>query len=293
MITAIFFITFWVSIIVFLMYWWKKRKARLSAGEYYLNDEIYKKMSWRKKIVGFICVVSFFGFFVALPEMTPEERAAYQARKEQEKIVAEEKRLAQEKSDAEKKAQEEAEEKRLAEEKKAQEEAEQKRLAEEKAQREAEEKRLADEKKAQEMAEVQKRKEDRRRAEEDNEPGILDRALDRAKEFVGGIANNEIYVCDKSEGSYYIIPSTKKRRDAGIIFKDEGYEIEVICKRGDLVLKSDIYWFCKRNDGTWEYTRDQDKNWHRIKHTYSEFEEKFSEDLGKLIYDKSNHFPNL
>lgn len=114
MIAAMFFITFWVSIIVFLMYWWKKRKARLSAGEYYLNDEIYKKMSWRKKIVGFICVVSFFGFFVALPEMTPEERAAYQARKEQEKIAAEEKRLAQEKSDAEKKAQEEAEEKRLA-----------------------------------------------------------------------------------------------------------------------------------------------------------------------------------
>ena len=93
--TAVSFLAFLISVIAFVVYWWKKRRARIFAGEHYLADENYKKMNFRKKIAGFICIVSVVGFFSTLPEMTPEELAAYQAKREQEKI--EEKRIAEEK----------------------------------------------------------------------------------------------------------------------------------------------------------------------------------------------------
>lgn len=125
---------------MFVVYWWKKRKARLAAGENYQTDENYQRISFRKKIIGLVCIVSFVGMAANVPEMTPEERAAYQAKREQERIAAEEK--------------------------KAQEDAEKKRLAEEKAQKDAEEKRLAEEKKAQEDAEKKRLAEERRLAEE-------------------------------------------------------------------------------------------------------------------------------
>ena len=140
------FLTFCVTLIMFVVYWWKKRKARLAAGENYQTDENYQRISVRKRIIGLVCIISFIGLPLTVPEMTPEEKAAYQAKREQERIAAEEKKAkeeAEQKRLAEEKSQKEAEEKRLAEEKKAQEEAEQKRLAEEKAQKEAEEKRLA------------------------------------------------------------------------------------------------------------------------------------------------------
>ena len=262
------FLTCCGTAIAFIVYWWKKRNARLSAEGDYHADERYKSVSLRKRIIGVVCVISFFGMFATAPTPTPEEHAAYQAKKEQEKVAkeAEEKRIADEK------AAKEAEEKRLADEKAAK-ETEEKRLADEKAAKEAEEKRLADEKAAKEA----------------EEPGLWD----RAKSFVGGVVSNEVHVCDKGDLSYYIIPSTKKRKDVGLIFKDEGYEIEVVCKSSDgKVRSSRIYQFCKRSDDTVEWCTE-DSKWQRIKHTYSEFEENFHADLGKLIYDASNKFPNL
>lgn len=152
------FLTFIVTAVAFVVYWWKKRKARIAAGEDYQNDESYQSISLRKKIIGLVCVISFIGMPLTVPEMTPEEKAAYQAKREQEKI--------EENRRAEEKAKKEAEEQQLAAEKKAQEEAEQKRLAEEKAQKEAEQKRLAEEKKLKEEAEQKRIDEEKRIAEE-------------------------------------------------------------------------------------------------------------------------------
>ena len=408
MLAALCFLGFCVTLIMFVVYWWKKRKARLAAGENYQDDEHYQYVSSRKRLIGWICFLLFMGTIVSpkISEslMTPEEKIAYQEEKAQreseskrraeEKAAQEEaeaKRLAEEKAAqeaeakrlAEEKAAQESEAKRLAEEK-AQQEAEAKRLAEEKAQQEAEQKRLAEEKRTTErgqyvgtynsgmkayiVPETLRVSEDRdsckvriaaendageisyldysiwlegnslrfsnsegysgsvtpnmtvenkiwevaqnveRRAATENarakdeDSGIWDSAksfvkdkLNDAKDFAGGVVSNEVYVCDKGLfGTYYIIPSTKKRRDIGIVFKDEGYEIEVICKeKNGAVRRSDIYLFCERSDGTWEYKREQDNSWQRIKHTYSELEEEWGGDLGKLIYDASNHFPNL
>ena len=298
MLAALCFLAFCVTVIMFVVYWWKKRKARLAAGENYQADEHYQYVSSRKRLIGWLCFLFFMGMIISpkISEslMTPEEKIAYQ----EEKAQREANRRAEEK------AQQEAEAKRLAEEK-AQQEAEAKRLAEEKAAQEAETKRLAEEKAAQET-EI-KRRADEKAAQETDESDLWDSAksfvkdkLSDAKDFAGGVASNEVYVCDKKlsfdkkPSAYYIIPSTKKRHDIGIVFKDEGYEIEVICKGEDgAVLKSEIYLFCERSDGTWEYKREQDNSWQRIKHTYSEQEKEWNGDLGKLIYDASKNFPNL
>ena len=158
-------LTFFITLPMFVVYWWKKRKARLAAGEGYKNDERYQTISGHKSLLGLICVVSFFGMLFAVPQMTPEERAAYHAKREQEKVEAQ--RLAEEKRVAEeKKAKEKAEQQRLAEER-AQKEAEEQRLAaEKKAREEAEQKRRDAEKKAQEEVEAQRRAEEKRLAEE-------------------------------------------------------------------------------------------------------------------------------
>ena len=160
MLYILFTLTFFITLLMFVVYWWKKRKARLAAGEGYKNDERYQTISGHKSLLGLVCVVSFLGMLFTVPKMTPEERAAYQAKREQEKVEAQ--RLAEEK------AQKEAEEKRVAEEKKAKEEAEQQRLAEERAQKEVEEQRLAAEKKAREEAE-QKRLDAEKKAQEETE----------------------------------------------------------------------------------------------------------------------------
>ena len=326
MLAALCFLAFCVTVIMFVVYWWKKRKARLAAGENYQADEHYQHVSSRKRLIGWLCFLLFMGMIISpkISEslMTPEEKIAYQEEKAQREAnrraeekaqqEAEAKRLAEEKAQqeaeakrlAEEKAAQEAETKRLAEEK-AQQDAEAKRLAEEKAAQEAETKRLAEEKAAQET-EI-KRRADEKAAQETDESDLWDSAksfvkdkLSDAKDFAGGVASNEVYVCDKKlsfdkkPSAYYIIPSTKKRHDIGIVFKDEGYEIEVICKGEDgAVLKSEIYLFCERSDGTWEYKREQDNSWQRIKHTYSEQEKEWNGDLGKLIYDASKNFPNL
>ena len=92
-----------ITAVAFIIYWWKKRKARLSAGENYRNDSDYKKISLQKRIIGIVCVVSTLLITFTVPEMTPEERAEYAARQEA-KQKAEEERLAAEKKLAEEKA---------------------------------------------------------------------------------------------------------------------------------------------------------------------------------------------
>ena len=233
MINALCVLTFCVTLILFVVYWWKKRKARPAAGEDYKNDEQYKKISGHKSLIGMICILSFILIPFTTPQMTPEERAAYEAQKEQ---------------------------------KKAKEEAEAKRLAEEKAAKEAE------------------------LAQKDEEPGIWD----RAKAFVGGVVDNEVHVCDGKLGSYYFLPSTKKRKDFGIIFKDEGYEIEVICKSPNgKVLLSKVFWFYEDSDGIVKFSTNGSKEWYRVRENYSELEESFDGQVGARVYEASKHFPNL
>lgn len=77
MINALCVLTFCVTLFLFVFYWWKKRKARLAAGEDYKNDEQYKKISGQKSLIGMICILSFILIPFTTPQMTPEERAAY------------------------------------------------------------------------------------------------------------------------------------------------------------------------------------------------------------------------
>ena len=63
------------TFVAFVVYWWKKRKARKNAGENYADDENYKKISKIKKIIGAVCIASFI-IGTAIPETpkTPEEQ---------------------------------------------------------------------------------------------------------------------------------------------------------------------------------------------------------------------------
>ena len=153
-------ITFVISAVAFIFHWWKKRQVRLFVTEDYHEDERYKSISLRKKMIGVICIFSLVGFCVTLPKMTPEEQIAYQAKKEQEKIEAQRR--------AEEKAAKEVEEKKRLAEKKTQEEVEAKHRAEEKAQKEAEKKRLAEEKRVQKEAETKRMEAEQKRLDEES-----------------------------------------------------------------------------------------------------------------------------
>ena len=77
-------LVFFVTLIMFIVYWWKKRKARISAGDNYPNDEKYQETSKIKRIVGVVCVISLALGIITQPEPTPEEKAI-QAQKQQER----------------------------------------------------------------------------------------------------------------------------------------------------------------------------------------------------------------
>lgn len=47
------------SIIAFIIFWWKKRQARLSSGENYFEDLNYQKISKYKRIIGVASVIIF------------------------------------------------------------------------------------------------------------------------------------------------------------------------------------------------------------------------------------------
>ena len=55
-----FFLLVWlVSAVAFIAFWWKKRKARLAAGDDYQNDANYQAKSKIKRILGAVCALSF------------------------------------------------------------------------------------------------------------------------------------------------------------------------------------------------------------------------------------------
>ena len=58
-IKGLFMIIWFVSLTAFVVYWWKKRKAKNNAGENYTDDENYKKISKMKRIIGAVCIASF------------------------------------------------------------------------------------------------------------------------------------------------------------------------------------------------------------------------------------------
>ena len=63
------------TLIAFVVYWWKKRKAKKDVGENYTDDENYKKISKMKRIIGAVCIASFIiGFAIPETPKTPEEQ---------------------------------------------------------------------------------------------------------------------------------------------------------------------------------------------------------------------------
>lgn len=79
-----------ITIVAFIIYWWKKRNARINAGEDYTNDPEYKKISLHKRIIGAVSVASVILMFATIPEQTPEEKAQYAAKMEAKKQAEQE-----------------------------------------------------------------------------------------------------------------------------------------------------------------------------------------------------------
>lgn len=67
---SLFFV---ISFFGFCYLWWKKRRARLGAGEDYRSDTQYLHFSKRKRIVGAVCIVSLL-LVSALPGENREQR---------------------------------------------------------------------------------------------------------------------------------------------------------------------------------------------------------------------------
>lgn len=118
-------VVWFVTLITFVVFFFKKRKARKAAGENYKQDEQYLKVSKKKKIIGWVCILSFIGSICFAPdhpkqELTPEQIQAQQAKKEEAKAKkeaekAEKEAEAKAKKEAEDKAQQEEEAKKQAE----------------------------------------------------------------------------------------------------------------------------------------------------------------------------------
>ena len=69
----LFSLFFVISFFGFCYLWWKKRRARLGAGEDYRSDAQYLHFSKRKRIVGAVCIVSLL-LVSALPGENREQR---------------------------------------------------------------------------------------------------------------------------------------------------------------------------------------------------------------------------
>ena len=69
----LFSLFFVISLFGFCYLWWKKRRARLEAGEDYRSDTQYLHFSKRKRIVGAVCIVSLL-LVSALPGENREQR---------------------------------------------------------------------------------------------------------------------------------------------------------------------------------------------------------------------------
>ena len=64
--SLLFFLIWCISLIAFIVFWWKKYKARKAAGDAFSTDEKYLSISKTKKIIGYTCAASFVLFFVFL-----------------------------------------------------------------------------------------------------------------------------------------------------------------------------------------------------------------------------------
>ena len=69
----LFSLFFVISFFGFCYLWWKKRRARLGAGDDYRSDAQYLHFSKRKRLVGAVCIVSLL-LVSALPGENREQR---------------------------------------------------------------------------------------------------------------------------------------------------------------------------------------------------------------------------
>lgn len=78
--SVFFFLVHFVTLIAFIVFWWKKRKARIAAGENYKEDSQYRHISKIKRIIGVVCVLSIIlSGFTANPEEVAQRQAQKQA----------------------------------------------------------------------------------------------------------------------------------------------------------------------------------------------------------------------
>ncbi|BAL82006.1 hypothetical protein SELR_02980 [Selenomonas ruminantium subsp. lactilytica TAM6421] len=102
--SLLLFLLFFPLLIAFIILWWKKRKARINAGDNYENNPQYIKISKTKRLVGILCIGSIILSFAIKPELTPEEKARYAA-EQQIKAEQEAKQKAQQQAEQEAKEQ--------------------------------------------------------------------------------------------------------------------------------------------------------------------------------------------
>lgn len=107
--SAFFNFICFISFIAFIVYWWKKKKARQAGGDDYKNYPQYQQVSKTKRIIGAVCIVSFILGIATTPSMSPEEKARIAAEKQAkaEKEAAD--KAAKEAADKAAKEQQEAE----------------------------------------------------------------------------------------------------------------------------------------------------------------------------------------
>ncbi len=88
---GLFYLVSFGTFIAFIVYWWKKRKARKAGGDDYQNYPPYQQTSKTKRIIGAVCIVSFALGVITTPSQTPEEKAKIAAEKQarDEKVAAE------------------------------------------------------------------------------------------------------------------------------------------------------------------------------------------------------------
>lgn len=97
--SGFFILLFLVTLIAFPILWWKKRKARLSEGK---ESETYKKVSLIKRIVGVVCVASFFigGALAPAPEKkAPAPQPKQETQEVQQPVASSEQPKEEEKKD--------------------------------------------------------------------------------------------------------------------------------------------------------------------------------------------------
>lgn len=76
---------FLITLIAFVVFWWKKRKARIVAGAEYANDKNYQKVSKTKRLIGWVCIASLLISLALQPERTTEEKATMTQQQEVKK----------------------------------------------------------------------------------------------------------------------------------------------------------------------------------------------------------------